>query len=60
MIILDALEQDFNFSAALLVTEQASRNHARVIEYQEVTRMQELGQLAKRVVTQLILVAVHA
>ncbi len=49
------LDQDLHRAAGALAPIQACRQHAGVVEYQQVARAQEFGQLTKQSILQLLL-----
>src|SRR5207244_864433 len=47
-IVDHALDQDLDAAAALLAAEQACRNHARVVEHQQIAGLEQSWQIAHR------------
>ena len=50
MRVQDPFEQHLDAPAAVLAAEKPRRDDARVVEYQEITRAQERGEVPKAVI----------
>ena len=53
VLVEHALDQDFQLATGLLLAEQARRDHAGVVEHQQIARSQVLEQIGKALVSEL-------